>query len=77
MNNTIENLRLKIEELTTGIVDREELVKLSDGGKEDVIGILTYLMEEAMSSSNGIQTSELKENLIRMGKLIKTLGDLR
>ena len=68
MKKTEKKLEKEIENQIKQAMD-EKFIILKDGEIEDLNGILKYLMEEAMSSSGGIERSELRENLIRLGKI--------
>ena len=68
MKKTEKKLEEEIENQIKQAMD-EKFIKLKDGTLEDINGIIKYLMEEAMSSPGGIERSELKENLIRLGKI--------
>ena len=72
MKETETKLKLEIKKQTKKAIDGN-LVQLKEGGIEDLNGILIYLMEEAMSSPGGIERSELRDNLIKLGKIAELI----
>ena len=72
MKETETKLKLEIKKQTKKEID-ENCVLLKEGEIEDLNGILIYLMEEAMSSPGGIERSELRDNLIKLGKIAELI----
>lgn len=72
MKETETKLKIEIKKQTKKAIDKN-FIQLKEGGIEDLNGILIYLMEEAMSSPGGIERSELRDNLIRLGKIAELI----
>jgi hypothetical protein len=72
MKETETKLKLEIKKQTKKAIN-ENFIQLKEGGIEDLNGILIYLMEEAMSSPGGIERSELRDNLIKLGKIAELI----
>lgn len=74
MDDIKKELKKEIEQTCKGLV---QAGYIETENVEEIIKFANYLMSETMSSAYGIEDSDLRDTLIRMGKIAKLGTEVR